>query len=489
MRFVILLLLLTSLWACDDGFEEESTTEFWTFSEQGGEAPIDPECPDPEDPEVFYFGDTSEECAEIGFGATGSAWCQPGQDKFIADCGCGCIGEPAEDCFIDGCPDGQYCHYEDNDCTELGGLSALGVCQPIPDSCSDEVDQVCGCDGRLHDGPVDCAAQWAGVDVHPDPSVCQSGPACIDETTGTVDPGSCFIFDECFAEGMTNPDDDCQFCDPSRSQLDWTEERGCAPQIDSGRFHSCAVDDVQHLHCWPEDDQPGGRASPPDGTYWQATTGHFHTCAIDTDDHLQCWGSDHEALTGAPEGAYWDVSSARWYSCAIDDDQQLQCWGRDILSHGQSNPPSGQFIAVSTASDFACAVRTTGDILCWGDSRDGLTAPPSGDTFVNVSTDQNHACALDVDGQIQCWGQNGSGQSNSPSGDFRQVTAGRTHSCAIDRQGAIECWGDDTSGQASPPEGQFRQVSAGTDFTCAFDMTNQIHCWGDQARIDAPSLN
>ena len=475
---------------CSDDFEYRSTDEAWPLEEPASAGAPPPDCPDADDPGVHYHSTDAEYCEEIAWGAWGSRPCIDWFDEiddaesFRNECGCGCIGEPREViyCDIDGCPEEQYCHYEDGMCGQSG---IEGVCRSAPRICTDDLAEVCGCDGQLHSGSSSCAAQHAGVDISPDPTLCEvdTGPPCVDEVTDTIDPDHCFILEQCVEEGARNPVDDCQICDPTRSQLDWTEERGCAPQIASGLFHSCAVDESNQLHCWP-DDGPGGRADPPPGTFWQTSVGHFHSCAVDTSDKIQCWGSDHEALTNAPSGDFWDVSASRWYSCGVAYDQHLECWGRDILSHGQSNPPAGNYVKVSASPGYACAVDVNGALRCWGDSSQGLTAPPSG-IFVDVSTGDNHACALDVDGQIHCWGNS---PGNIPSGNFRQVSAGGNHNCAIDLQGLLHCWGGNDFGQSDPPPGSFRQVSAGVDFSCAFDTSNQIHCWGDEARTDAPDL-
>ena len=120
------------------------------------------DCPDPDDPEVIYYGDSPENCAAIDF------ICDENQTMFNDECGCGCIGAepppPGDECFIDNCPEGEYCHYDDGVCGETG---APGVCTPEPTICTDDIAQVCGCDGTVRTGSSSCVSQHSGVDTAP----------------------------------------------------------------------------------------------------------------------------------------------------------------------------------------------------------------------------------------------------------------------------------------------------------------------------------
>lgn len=483
MRFSIFyfLLLIALLAACSDPFAVEENGEQWELVEPENIASPPPlDCPDPTDEEVTYHGDDLETCREMEFGSTGRPWCDHDQEMFIDDCGCGCIGDiTPQDCEVDGCPTGQYCHYEDGVCGDTG---AQGVCEPIPRECTDDVAEVCGCDGEIYTGSSSCAAPQAGVDSHPDFATCGEDPPCIDPSTDEVDDGYCFIDERCYLDGNPNPEDECQFCDARGSQFAWAQIPGCAPQIDAGRHHSCVVDSDQQPHCWPDDDQPGGRTDPPPTTFFELSTGHFHTCGLDTNEQLRCWGSDHEELTDVPQGSFRQVSASRWYSCAIDDTRHVQCWGRPDLAYGQSQPPGGTFVQISTAPEYGCGIRLDGDLHCWGNIP-GTTSGVSDRILVDVSANILHACALDREGRAHCWGQNTYDQLDAPDGRFHQITAGRNHSCAIDESRSVHCWGNDLSGQSSPPDGAFRHVSAGTDHSCAYDMDGRLHCWGAEERI------
>lgn len=59
------------------------------------------------------------------------------------------------------CPQKQYCFYAPE--ARCGAADMSGTCAPIPDACTMQLDQVCGCDGKTYGNA--CAAAQAGVSV------------------------------------------------------------------------------------------------------------------------------------------------------------------------------------------------------------------------------------------------------------------------------------------------------------------------------------
>jgi hypothetical protein len=57
------------------------------------------------------------------------------------------------------CPAGMYCDHQGGTCG-LGDM--MGTCRKIPDVCTQECTQVCGCDGTSYCNA--CLAHLAGVD-------------------------------------------------------------------------------------------------------------------------------------------------------------------------------------------------------------------------------------------------------------------------------------------------------------------------------------
>jgi len=131
------------------------------------------DCPNPDDDGVTYVGYTDQYCGDGGIPID----CADDEVAFDDECGCGCMSreddiDPVPDeCDIDGCPQGQYCHYDDGVCGEDG---ATGTCEPHPSTCTGDFGEVCGCDGEIYSGSSTCAPQnQGGVDQHSDASFCE----------------------------------------------------------------------------------------------------------------------------------------------------------------------------------------------------------------------------------------------------------------------------------------------------------------------------
>jgi hypothetical protein len=59
------------------------------------------------------------------------------------------------------CPEKQYCSYAPE--AHCGAADMSGTCAPIPDVCTEQLDEVCGCDDKTYGNA--CKAAQAGVSV------------------------------------------------------------------------------------------------------------------------------------------------------------------------------------------------------------------------------------------------------------------------------------------------------------------------------------
>jgi hypothetical protein len=228
------------------------------------------------------------------------------------------------------------------------------------------------------------------------------------------------------------------------------------------------------LACWGLN--AFGQATPPGGTFTQASAGGDHTCGVKTDGTLACWGNNSVEQATPPDGTFTQVSAGLDHTCGVKTGGTLACWG--FNSEGQATPPGGTFTQVSAGRFHSCGVKTDGTLACWGNNFFRQATPPDG-TFTQVSGGNDHACGVKIGGALACWGLNFFGQATPPDGTFTQVSAGRNHTCGVKTDGTLACWGSNSDGQATPPGGTFTQVSAGGPYTCGVKTDGTLACWGD----------
>jgi len=89
-------------------------------------------------------------CAALVAPGCGGDDLPPGPGRPEGDCG-GFLGIT--------CAAGTYCDFAEGSC---GQGDVLGTCRTIPDVCTKECTETCGCDGKFYCNP--CLAHAAGVD-------------------------------------------------------------------------------------------------------------------------------------------------------------------------------------------------------------------------------------------------------------------------------------------------------------------------------------
>lgn len=314
-------------------------------------------------------------------------------------------------------------------------------------------------------------------------------------------------------------------------------------QISVGLDHSCALDNEGSAYCWGRGwfGQLGTGeygvdyySSVPLKVYQGGVlknrklvsidSGRYHTCAIDEEGKGFCWGKGN----GGQLGNSSDKDSA--VPVAVDSKGVLK--GRELKS-------------ISAGFFHTCALDTEGALFCWGDNSHGQLGKETWHEFsftpvavdmsdiidnrkiVAVSTGYKHSCAVDEEGHAYCWGsniENTFGTEYSTPGHMSQVysegvlkgkklsmiSVGLFHTCAIDIEGKAYCWGDNCSGQIGVADENFSvhpvevytgdkenpgvlfgkklvSIDLGYYQSCASDTDKYVYCWG-YLIISAPVL-
>jgi alpha-tubulin suppressor-like RCC1 family protein len=265
------------------------------------------------------------------------------------------------------------------------------------------------------------------------------------------------------------------------------------------------------------------------GTAPQISTGRSHTCALLTDGTVRCWGFNAlgvlgdgttlvrsnpvQVLTsGDTQGTnvlsgVTQLATGRSHTCALLTDGSVRCWGGN--AYGQL----GDGTTVNRSSPVA--------VLTSGDTQG--TNVLSGVTQISADVFADHTCALLTDATVRCWGRNSRGglgdgttvdRSNPvevlASGDTQgtnvlpgvaQVSAGFLFTCAVLTNGTANCWGSNfggalgdgtTTNRSNPVQvlasgdtqgvnvlAGVKHVSAGGDsHVCALLTDDTVNCWG-----------
>lgn len=332
-------------------------------------------------------------------------------------------------------------------------------------------------------------------------------------------------------------------------------------EITAGDYHTCVRKRNGNVYCWGlnQQGQAGVRGSTACngtncvtkptlvmGAIRQVESGRDHTCALDNAGTLRCWGNSNYGQLGAGvtgdtslngpltvAGVFTSVSAGQSSTCA-NSSTGIFCWGRIMNSvYGQTLPvrvyAGTDYQALSVGHQHACAIFATGswrEVDCFGANGFGQAGvdpavmpnvpweTPSllGISSNRVSTQADFTCSDQTTGIVQCVGQNYYGQlgSGSLSPSFTHqpqtvgagkalsgVSTGAAHACALDPSAKAWCWGLGNWGQvgvdvytypqttrfATPqpvPDGRsYRAVAAGLLHTCAIGTDNNVWCWGD----------
>ncbi len=314
-----------------------------------------------------------------------------------------------------------------------------------------------------------------------------------------------------------------------------------ATRIDSGRYHTCAIDPNGNVHCWGygwggalgygntenigDDETPASAGVVDLGghTATAITAGQMFTCAILDNGAVKCWGSNSTGSLGygntedigddetpaavgtvnlGPGRTATAISGGEGHVCAILDNGTVRCWGGHNaygqLGYGNTTPigddetpaaagpvdlgPGRTAVAISTGSAYTCAILDNGSVRCWGFNAYGQLG--TGDT-TRIGDDETPGSIPPVD--------------LGPGRTAVAISTGWSHTCAILDNGTVKCWGNGESGKLgtgntnnvlSPssigpvdlgPGRTAIGIAASDRFTCALLDNGTERCWGHNA--------
>ena len=167
-------------------------------------------------------------------------------------------------------------------------------------------------------------------------------------------------------------------------------------------------------------------------------SGGYHSCAInDTTNAINCWGYDNHGQTTVPNLVAPSKLVTGWDSNCVIDDGEIKCWG-ETSGYGWAAKSVSNPAHLDVGGDSQVCVIDDSGLVCWGQSV-ANQAPDMTDA-IDVSVSRNHGCA--TNGSIvECWGEDRWGQLDVPALENpTRVFLGNDLSCALDDNG-VHCWG------------------------------------------------
>jgi len=250
-----------------------------------------------------------------------------------------------------------------------------------------------------------------------------------------------------------------------------------------GAAHTCAVDNLEAVWCWGENDhdeagqdvesacptssagdrcedvpEPTPLSTPFNAVY--VLLGDEFSCAVDDLNEVHCWGDNTLGELGI---GTLTLPGAGGFNTPVPQKSGMGAFL--TLDKSGENP------SLATGAEHAC-VAAGGSVYCWGSngsaqvgmgSKSSAEATPRNVTSARTVVSgcmSKHTCTLDSkSGSLSCWGNNADGEIGVGSLDevlrptvvpiagVSQVALGETHTCAVVTGGHLYCWGANDHGQ------------------------------------------
>jgi hypothetical protein len=399
--------------------------------------------------------------------------------------------------------------------------TALPVCTDIPDGtvCDDgnacTINDHCQngtCIGTSNEGAVcDGGRKFCHA------SECQSG---------------CLIEGIFYAEEGSNPDDDCQVCNISKSMVRWSLSSlsQCRPTaITAGGDHTCALVNGG-AWCWGNNENGelgnGQRqnSSHPVQVKGLASgvtalsAGLHHTCAI-VNGGAWCWGDNSKGQLGtgvASVGSHPEplqvsgistgikfIAAGDTHSCAALT-RGAMCWGYNgSLPTAVASFANVTVVGLAAATDFSCAVgpdtpnpNSEGSLYYWENKELVAGEVPMMEWLSGTAifAAGNRGCAIHQDDlRLRCWSYDTWTHSDVFGSGVATAALSPTHGCAV-VTGSAQCWGTNTHGQLGNDRtsnsrtpvtalgltANVKGIAVGAEHSCAL-VLGEVRCWGANA--------
>lgn len=176
--------------------------------------------------------------------------------------------------------------------------------------------------------------------------------------------------------------------------------------VSAARFHVCAVDSTNLLHCFGELNRDGELDMPTSlGQVLSVSAGRHHTLALTMDGKLVCFGLNESQQCDIPQnGPFVAVSAGAYHSAAITLDGKAVCFGKQ--EHGRCAIPRDLPAVKSICAGVrhTCVITHDDHLMVFGDE---WRVPDEVGPVKSVAAAEDVSYALTYEGDIVCLHRDG----------------------------------------------------------------------------------
>lgn len=145
-----------------------------------------------------------------------------------------------------------------------------------------------------------------------------------------------------------------------------------------GTANVCVIDEGR-VRCFGDDNYRILSDLPPLSKVLKIGLASHHICALDEIQGLKCWGNDDDGQTNLSGKTYRDFAVGTSHSCGLEN-SQIHCRGAQTSQ--MLDPPelkaNEQVQSFSLGSTHGCIMLMNGSIRCWGNDKNQRFPPNRG---------------------------------------------------------------------------------------------------------------